>query len=143
MLLRHNSLGRWCSWMVMGLFMAGIALLPACESSDDEEVSPDAGTGNVADYAGHYEGTFSGGDSGSFEADLSATGAVSGSGFSNSDGPFGLSGSVTPDGNFSAVSGNTDLDSRFSGHVNANGSLTGSWSNPGFGLNGSFSGQRQ
>jgi hypothetical protein len=54
-----------------------------------------------------------------------------------------LSGSVSADGNFSAVSGNTDLDSRFSGHVNANGSLTGSWTNPGWGLNGNFSGQRQ
>ena len=98
----------------------------------------------LCSYAGAYNGTYSGGDSGNFGFLVDASnGNVTGVSYSI---PFlqytALTG-ITPisfDQNVSFVSGNTSTGASFSGQFTSVNALSGTWQNSP--LNGSFSGTR-
>ena len=87
------------------LFILAALLLPAL-----------AAAANVS-YAGNYTGSYSGGDSGTWNATISSTGAISGSGVSAVDNASGtLNGQGLADGTITF--GNTSIGSIYTGRVN-------------------------
>jgi len=95
--------------------------------------------------AGTYSGTYSGSDSGTWIFTLSESGAfTSGSGKSNSDGPFTVStsgSSAASSGSF-AIGGSTSTGATFTGKITRSGDVSGTWKNNAFGDTGSFSGKK-
>lgn len=97
-------------------------------------------------YAGAYQGTFGGGDSGYFGllVDVSS-GFASGVAYSNGDDEFiALLGSepVSLDQNSSFVNGNVTSGATFSGEFTSVNSLNGTWENSIFAVDGTFNGSR-
>jgi len=144
--LLKKTAGAWWSC----LLLLGVVFFSGCGGGDSEvssaginaNASSDDAT-KLANLAGHYAGTFGGDDAGTFSADISANGGVSGSGFSRQDGNFSLAGSVTPDGEFHATgSGQTNIKSYFNGTIDHS-AVSGTWTNPYWEMAGGFSGQRQ
>lgn len=101
----------------------------------------DDGSGDVSDFAGQWDGTYTGDDSGIFSVTISSSGAISGNGYStNWEESFTLSGSVNSNGSFNA--GNTSTGATFTGTIIGN-NLTGNWNNPAVDESGTFVGQKQ
>ncbi len=83
-----------------------------------------------AQYAGHYVGTYSGSESGTWYMDINGT-TLTGNATSASDGSVAyLSGTVNSNGSFSAVNGSASTGTTFSGQIDANGAITGTWVYP-------------
>jgi hypothetical protein len=91
-------------------------------------------------YAGSYEGTFTGDDSGSFNASITTNGAITGTGNSNNLGAFSIFGSLGTDGSFTLAAGGTNRGATYSGTITADKMIAGTWDNGG-GSNGTFSGE--
>lgn len=112
----------------------------AADGSTQVTVTP-----TVASYAGHYTGTFSGSNTGTFDLVIATDGTISGTGFETSGQIFSftVSGQVSASGavSFGAVStlGGT---ATFQGTVNSSGALTGTW-NGATRDSGTFTGQRR
>jgi hypothetical protein len=104
--------------------------------------APHAGWAAVADFAGTYQGTFVGDDTGTWRIALDLDGNISGSGISAEDGPFSIGGDVDSEGNLAAVAGKVTTGSTYQGQIAGDGSVSGTWSNQRFGDTGTFSGSR-
>jgi len=99
------------------------------------------GGGDVSAFAGQWEGTYTGDDSGIFSVNINNNGQINGDGYStNWSESFTLSGSVNSDGSFNA--GNTSVGATFTGTIIGN-NLTGNWQNSTTGESGTFVGQKQ
>jgi hypothetical protein len=100
----------------------------------------------LCSYAGAYEGTFSGGDRGSFGILVDATsGEVRGMAYSDIEQiSLELTGDspITFDQNASFVSGNISSGATFSGQFDSVNGLSGTWENTLYGDGGSYSGSR-
>lgn len=103
--------------------------------------SLDDGGGDASVFAGQWEGAYTGDDTGTFSVNISATGQISGTGYSNNwYENFSLSGTVNSDGSFNA--GNTSTGATFTGTITGN-NLMGNWNNPTTDESGTFVGQKQ
>ena len=76
--------------------------------------------------AGRYEGSYSGDDSGPFEVFVDRDGNLFGWAISDFDGLIGLSGGADVDGGF--LAGNASTGATFSGQIEPDGTLSGTWS---------------
>ena len=103
--------------------------------------SLDDGGGDASAFAGQWEGTYTGDDSGIFSVTINNNGQINGNGSStNWEETFTLSGTVNSDGSFNA--GNTSTGATFTGTIIGN-NLTGNWNNPTTDESGTFVGQKQ
>lgn len=103
--------------------------------------SLDDGGGDASVFAGQWEGTYTGDDSGIFSVTINNNGQINGNGYStNWEETFTLSGTVNSDGSFNA--GNTSTGATFTGTIIGN-NLTGNWNNPTTDESGTFVGQKQ
>lgn len=93
-------------------------------------------------FAGAYSGTFSGTDSGTWSITIDSLGAITGNGFSNEDGFFGVSGTASSSGATTAVGGSVTTGATFQGMIELNGSIGGTWVNSTFGDSGTWSGSK-
>jgi len=100
----------------------------------------------LCSYSGAYKGTYSGGDNGNFGFLINASnGNVAGVAYSIADDEYiGLSGTtpISYDQDVAFVSGDSTTGATFSGQFTSVNGVTGSWQNPFFSVNGSFSGSR-
>jgi hypothetical protein len=96
------------------------------------------------EYAGvWWRGTFSGDDSGTWEARVDTEGTVTGSGVSEQAGNFLFSGWVSESGDLRAIAtGPVSTGAEYQGAANSNGRTSGTWVNPGAGQRGTFAGRR-
>lgn len=93
-------------------------------------------------YAGNYSGTYSGDDSGTWQVSVSSDGTLTGSGNDDLGGNFTITGAFTSSGEATLTEGGTNSGATYSGTVNFNGALSGTWQ----GVNsttGTFSGSKQ
>ncbi|MFZ6675513.1 hypothetical protein [Undibacterium sp. Xuan67W] len=100
----------------------------------------------IQNFAGAYAGSYSGYDSGTFNVNVSPAGAITGSGYSNTDKlSFGVSGNVGTGGSVSMTTNGSAGSALFSGSINSSsGTVSGKWNfvaSPTYG--GSFTGQKQ
>lgn len=100
----------------------------------------------VQNFAGIYAGTYDGYDTGTFNVSVAPSGAITGSGYSNTDKlMFGVSGSVGTGGSLSMTTNGSAGTALFSGSINSTSNIvSGSWyfvTMPTYG--GSFNGQKQ
>ncbi len=129
---------RRCIAGVALVFVAAMMVMTmGCESS-----SSGSGTGNIEDYQGALSGTWSGsGLSGTWRANISATGVVTGS-FTGDD-AGSIRGNVTADGTFEASAKGAAGVAVWTGELGSNGSNvvsgSGSWSAASTGNSGSWS----
>lgn len=93
----------------------------------------------IALLAGDYNGTFSGGDVGSFSLTIANDGSISGIG-QGSDEAFTFTGNVNSSG--SAAAGNVSTGAMFVMAIARDGSIVGTWNNTIFGLSGSLVGSK-
>lgn len=92
-------------------------------------------------FEGSYEGTYSGGDFGEFEATVDSCGQVTGEAFSFADDEsYGISGDVSEEGDLVFVAGSVSSGATFTGTIDQTGFVQGTWSNSSTGEAGSFSG---
>ncbi len=91
-------------------------------------------------YAGSYNGTFSGDDSGSFSVTTLPDGSVTGTGTFDSVGTFSVSGQLATSGTFIFAMDGTSTVTSFTGTIDLDGTITGIWKNAG--ATGAFTGQR-
>ena len=82
-----------------------------------------------AQYGGHYVGTYAGSESGTWYMDINGT-ALTGSATASDGSVTYLTGSVNSSGSFSAVNGSASTGTTFSGQIDANGAVTGTWVYP-------------
>lgn len=75
--------------------------------------------------AGRYQGTFDGDDTGPFTVFVDREGALFGWAFSQFDGLISLQGDADVDGGF--VAGNASTGATFSGQIESDGTLSGTW----------------
>jgi hypothetical protein len=103
-----------------------------------------AATPSLATFAGRYAGTYSGAESGTFDVQVSDTGVISGSGYSNTyKFTFPANGTISSSGNVTInVAAGTAGSSNFSGSVGLDYKLNGNWAYVGSASGGTFSGQR-
>lgn len=94
----------------------------------------------AAEYFGSYEGTFDGTDSGRWSITIDHSHHVQGMGYSQSSGPFTVNGAVSEQGHLSMTRGTISTGAGFSGQIDANGRISGVWSNTA--ASGNFYGQR-
>lgn len=79
----------------------------------------------IANFAGSYEGTFVGDDSGTWQFVANQQGEIVGTGVSNSIGEFSFDGTVQSSGD--SVFGATNTDTVFSAVIGSDGSISGRW----------------
>ena len=92
--------------------------------------------------AGIYTGSFSGTDTGNWSVTVATDGTVIGTGNSNSNGAFSISGNVDSSGTASVTATGNAGTANWSGMIDiTNGNFTGSWS--GGADSGNFSGSKQ
>jgi len=97
----------------------------------------------VERFAGRYQGTFSGEDSGTFDVDLDCNGDIEGFGVSTVfDEDFDIVGTATTSGEVTLTTGGTSSLSTFHGTVASDGHVSGEWSNSFEGTSGTFQGSR-
>jgi len=131
--------------VMIGLFVAAVFGLVGCGGGGGGDASSPSGTtsADVSKYVGKYSGTYSGSDSGTWNMTASSTGVISGSGYSNLDkttDPF--SGSINSNGAFSLAVGTALGGASFTGTVDANGKIQGTWINTRTNTVGTFTGQQ-
>ncbi len=90
--------------------------------------------------SGSYSGSFSGGDTGIFSMMIDNDGIITGTGLGSDDEKFSITGTVNSDGTAAAGSATTGAD--FSMNINRNGTISGTWVNATFGVNGSLTGSK-
>ncbi|CAG2160674.1 PKD domain-containing protein [Cupriavidus numazuensis] len=95
---------------------------------------------------GKFSGSFGGDDSGTFNLNFAESGAITGSARSTETGDgYSIKGNLATDGKFSVAQGEVTGGASFSGQLlPGNGAWTvrGTWSNPGLGEAGTFSGSQ-
>ena len=98
----------------------------------------------IALYSGSYQGTFSGGDTGTWEIVVNSAGYINGSLFSNEDSTYySVNGTIDSSGDFGMVAGTTTSGATFRGTTDfLTGNISGTWVNSYWGISGSFSGSR-
>ncbi len=110
--------------------------LQSCKCDDDNTtLTPQS------EFAGEWNGTYSGDLNGIWLATISNTGFVSGTVTTSSGESGSLSGSVTVEGLFTATAGYTEGDSNFIGNLDGN-TASGTWQDNTSELNGTWEGQR-
>lgn len=131
--------------------IALLALLVACGGGgggsggggSGERGSPSTSGVNqpASPYAGTWQGTFGGTDSGSWEARVDQNGRITATGTSRQVGTFRATGTVSPAGEFSmTASGAANTGATFTGSISRDGIVSGGWTNARAG--GSFSGRQ-
>ena len=98
-----------------------------CLSGVCSSTTPPPPPPEVSAFAGTYEGTFTGDDSGTFTVVVDTTGNITGTGESITFGIFDISGTVDPSGNIELVAGNTSIGAIFSGTIAPDGTVSGTW----------------
>jgi len=91
-------------------------------------------------FAGEYQGTFAGDDTGSWGIAIDANGAITGISVSNTFGSEAISGSIPSSGQ-ATINGVVGT-STFLGNFSRSGGVSGSWSDSGDGSTGTFTGSR-
>lgn len=122
------------------VILLGLALI-ACKK-DDEDNAGNTNTDNA--YAGAWTGTFNGDDNGTWTAAIGTKGELNGSFVSGNTGTtYNVDGTVDANGKFSAliIVGMDTID--FVGQGSNGNTASGTWTNPGFGLNGTWTGNKQ
>ena len=121
------------------LLVSVLAFWVVISCSGDDNGGSDSG--NVSAYAGQWNGTYSGGDSGTFSVTISNSGGVSGIGYSAIHNVnFVLNGAVNSDGSFNA--GDVSTGAAFNGMIEED-AVSGNWTNANLGISGTFVGQRE
>ena len=119
------------SAIILFSFLAFIA----CSNDNNEE------TQEVI-FAGEWSGTFSGGDSGTWEIAVNNFGNVSGNVFSNNLQDFLIvEGTVDTSGEFRATAGSAENGATFTGSFTEN-SSSGTWENTAANISGTWQGTR-
>jgi hypothetical protein len=101
-------------------------------------------TGTVAAFAGTYNGTFAGAETGTFNVVISSAGVITGQTNSTTTGQASATGSVSSTGavSLTATQGTAGAAS-FTGSISATGAVSGTWRYTGAPTNaGTFAGQR-
>lgn len=96
----------------------------------------------LSTLAGNYSGTYSGDYSGTWQVTVTSNGELTGSGNDNAGGDFSITGTFASSGLATLTQGGTNTDATYTGNVEFDGSLSGTW----VGLNntsGTFSGSKQ
>ncbi|MFT4541406.1 MAG: hypothetical protein ACI835_003867 [Planctomycetota bacterium] len=93
-------------------------------------------------FAGSYSGTFNGDDSGTFALGIDASGVITGTGDSNDEGSFAISGTADASGATDLLGGSVSTGATFGGEVHLDGTISGTWENAFFGDNGNWSGSK-
>lgn len=95
-------------------------------------------------YAGDYSGTFTGGDSGTWNVNVDSSGNITGSLYSNEDTEnYWISGSVISSGNTNLIAGDVYTGATFTGTINyVTGHISGTWENTYWSISGTFSGEK-
>lgn len=120
------------SFILLGLFFPALA-----------SISATAGAATIASYAGTYSGTFSGVDSGTWTTTISSIGGITATGNSSTSGAFTASGQVSSTGSLSMTAGSVSTGATFNGTINsATGAISGTWTDNGSGLGGTWSGSK-
>lgn len=116
------------------IILFSILAFTACSSDDSGDV--------MVEFAGTWSGTFSGGDSGTWQISVTNNGTANGEVFSNNLGGFlSVSGSVDTSGDFRATAGSAENGATFSGTFVEN-SSSGTWENNAADISGTWQGSR-
>ena len=108
-------------------------------SSDDDNNSQSLSV----EIVGNWSGTFSGGDTGTWNINVSESGAVTGSGFSTTfQENYTFEGNVNLDGQLNATFGTSSTGATFIGVLNTNGTGSGTWNNSDADLSGNWEGDK-
>lgn len=90
-------------------------------------------------FAGNHSGTYSGGDTGTWQITANTSGVISGTSTSNAGGACTISGIMGSNGSVTLTSGGTSCGSSFTGSYSpVSGAITGTWSDTV--ISGTFSG---
>lgn len=115
-----------------------IFLVTSC-SSDDDNNSQTLST----EIVGNWSGTFSGGDTGTWDITVSKSGAVTGTGFSTTfQENYTFNGNVNLDGQLNATFGTSSTGATFIGVLNTNSTGSGTWNNSDADLSGTWKGNK-
>ncbi len=118
---------------VLLLLMLSLTVI-AC--SDDDSAA------EAVIFAGSWSGTFTGGDSGTWEITVTNSGMVNGEAFSNNAQVFlTVTGNVDTSGEFRATAGSAENGATFTGTFTEN-SGTGTWENTAEDISGTWQGAR-
>ena len=115
------------------------SIIVSCSSDDDGSSQTLS-----AEIVGDWSGSFSGGDSGTWNITVSQSGTVTGSGFSTTfQENYTFEGNVDFDGQLNATVGTSSTGAIFTGLLSTDGTGVGTWTNTDEGLNGSWEGNKQ
>jgi hypothetical protein len=95
-------------------------------------------------YKGHWEGTYTGFDNGTWKADITEDGKFQGTAASNlaPTFPFNVTGTVSNNGAITATYSNPILTANFNGQITGN-SASGTWASDTGSIGGAWSGGRK
>lgn len=99
------------------------------------------GASSDSPLAGTWDGTYHGDESGSWTCVVDETGTLEGT-TTGPSGTFAMSGSVSAEGAMTAIAGSAETGATFSGNLSTSGLATGTWTNAGFDMEGTFTGSR-
>ena len=112
-------------------------LLVSCSSDNSDDNNP-----QELVFAGEWSGTFSGDDSGTWNATIGTSGTVNGEAFSSAAQQiFPLTGTITNEGEFRATAGTAENGATFSGTFTVD-SSSGTWENAANQISGTWTGSR-
>ena len=112
----------------------------ACSDDDDNN---DNNVNVFEQFQGNWEGTYSGGDNGTWTATIDDAGVVSGSASSITlSQNYDLNGTVSESGIFTATVGTATSGATFTGQI-TDYTVSGTWINEGASLGGSWEGTAQ
>lgn len=110
----------------------------SCSSDDDNDNQTLS-----AEIVGDWSGTFSGGDVGTWNINVSESEVVTGSGFSTTfQENYTFEGNVSLNGQLNATVGTSSTGAIFIGVLNTNGNGSGTWNNSDADLSGSWEGNK-
>ena len=96
----------------------------------------------IAQFVGYWSGTYSGDERGTWSCTVDTSGVVSGTTFAP-DGDYDLVGTVTTEGSMTATAGNVATGASFDGQMTPAGTVDGTWDNPWYRMDGTFTGNRR
>ncbi|MCC5938911.1 MAG: hypothetical protein JJU34_16660 [Lunatimonas sp.] len=123
--------------ILVAFFFSASMLLSSCINDDDPEEG-------VEQFVGIWSGTYSGNvDNGTWQVTIIEDGTISGTATSTPmSETYGVTGTVSPDGDFQATAGSATTGTTFTGTLTTH-SVQGTWENTANGLNGTWSGTKQ
>jgi hypothetical protein len=100
------------------------------------------GVSSIAQFAGTWSGSYAGDETGTWNCTITPSGTVSGV-THTPEGDYTLSGTVTREGDMTATAGDVTTGATFEGQMKTGGTVHGTWVNPWYRMDGTFTGNRQ